>query len=176
MSNMMANVGLEFQFGGSKQKSVQEAGKAVPLVEKPSEPEAEMSAPAVSEPMETEIPPIVKTEPDTLILRIKFAFDSAKVEPAYHNVIEQAVQFLDEHPGVDAMIEGHTCSIGPEKYNMGLSLRRAESVKTYMINNFNVNGARLSTIGYGESRPDHKNSTMEGRQLNRRVVIRLEEE
>jgi OOP family OmpA-OmpF porin len=170
-SNMMANVGLEFQFGGSKQEPV-----VTPAVQEPEPPPtpAPVEKPAKPEPKVA--PPIVIPEPETLVLRINFKFDDATVEQAYHDEIEKAVQFLNRHPGVDATIEGHTCSMGPESYNMGLSRKRAESVKSYMIRNFDVDGTRLSTTGYGESRPEHDNATLEGKRLNRRVVIRLEEE
>jgi OOP family OmpA-OmpF porin len=174
---MMANVGVEFQFGGSKKKPE----KAVALVEKPPETEVAKTVVPVApepapEPAPTPVPAPVKPEPATLVLRIKFGFDSAKVDPAYHSEIEKAVQFMNEHPGADATIEGHTCDLGTDSYNMGLSRRRAESVKAYMIKIFNVDGERLSTLGYGESRPDHDNSTLEGKRMNRRVVIRMEEE
>ncbi len=164
-SNMMANVGLEFQFGGSKPAPVTPPPAPVPVpVVEPPEPEAEA------------VPPVVAPEPETLVLTVRFKLDDATLDPAYYGKIEQAVQFMNRHPDVNAMIEGHTCSLGSEAYNMNLSRRRAESVKTYMIENFNVDGTRLITTGYGESRPEHDNATPEGRQLNRRVVIQLEEE
>lgn len=165
-SNLMANVGLEFQFGGSKPKPAptpEPAPVPVPVEESPK-------------PEMLEAPPAVKPEPETLVLRIKFKFDDATVDPAYHDEFEKVVQFLNKHLGVNAVIEGHTCNIGPEAYNMDLSRRRAESVRAYLIQNFNVGGERLSTVGYGEARSDYDNSTLEGRRQNRRVVIRLEEE
>jgi OOP family OmpA-OmpF porin len=172
-SNMMAGVGLEFQFGGEKSPVVPET---VPEPEPPVE-QAPPPAPPEPKPEPEPEPKVVQPVPVpphlSFALKIKFGFNSSKIEAKYHDEIRRAVQFLEEHPGVEVVIEGHTCSIGSETYNMALSKKRAESVKSYMVDIFNMDGSKLSTIGYGEARPEHDNATEEGRQLNRRVMIRL---
>ncbi len=77
---------------------------------------------------------------------------------------------------MDAEIEGHTCSIGTSAYNMDLSRRRAESVKAYMVKNFGIDPARLTTVGYGEEKPIADNNTRAGRMKNRRVYAIVSEE
>jgi OOP family OmpA-OmpF porin len=77
---------------------------------------------------------------------------------------------LDEEPGTDFVLSGHTDSTGPETYNQGLSERRAASVKNWLVDN-GVAGSRLQTKGYGETQPKYDNSTTEGRKLNRRVEM-----
>ena len=79
---------------------------------------------------------------------------------------------MKEHPDQGIIVEGHTDSVGEREFNMNLSLRRAQSVKNFLVSN----GARASLIsidGYGYSRPVATNSTAEGRQKNRRVEVRI---
>jgi OOP family OmpA-OmpF porin len=70
------------------------------------------------------------------------------------------------------MIEvgGHTCSLGTDAYNMGLSERRAAAVKAYLVDK-GIPASQITTKGYGESMPKFDNSTDEGRRLNRRAEI-----
>ena len=70
-------------------------------------------------------------------------------------------------------IEGHTDNTGTEAYNQGLSERRANAVKAWVVSQ-GVNPAQITTVGKGESEPVDDNSTKEGRQNNRRVVIRAD--
>ena len=65
-------------------------------------------------------------------------------------------------------LEGHTDSTGPEAYNMGLSVRRAEAVKNHLVEN-GIDTSRLTTKGFGESNPIAPNDTAKGRAENRRV-------
>jgi outer membrane protein OmpA-like peptidoglycan-associated protein len=71
-------------------------------------------------------------------------------------------------------IEGHTCSIGTNEYNMALGERRANAVRDYLVSR-GIAATRLSTISYGEENPAHDNSREETRRLNRRahLVARL---
>jgi OOP family OmpA-OmpF porin len=69
------------------------------------------------------------------------------------------------------MIVGHTDSIGDEAYNQTLSHRRAELVKQFFVDHFDVEPARLSIDGRGEAQPIASNDTVSGRQANRRVEV-----
>jgi OOP family OmpA-OmpF porin len=69
-------------------------------------------------------------------------------------------------------VAGHTDSIGTEEYNQDLSVRRAESVADYLVQN-GVSRDRLRVVGYGETRPKVPNDTPENRQQNRRVVLSI---
>jgi len=81
--------------------------------------------------------------------------------------------FLKAYPETNAVLEGHTDSIGSEKYNLDLSKRRAESIKKYLVEKFDISAARISTMGFGKSQPVATNKTEEGRQQNRRVVANI---
>jgi outer membrane protein OmpA-like peptidoglycan-associated protein len=68
------------------------------------------------------------------------------------------------------MIEGHTDSVGGDDYNQGLSQRRADSVRSYLVRQ-GVDAARVTTMGAGEGTPVAGNDSEAGRQQNRRVEV-----
>ncbi|MEM7248967.1 MAG: OmpA family protein [Acidobacteriota bacterium] len=83
-----------------------------------------------------------------------------------------AVLLEPDTASLDLVIEGHTDSVASKRYNQGLSERRAAAVKAALIEN-GVAASRLTTIGYGETRPVANNATPEGRAENRRIEFRL---
>jgi outer membrane protein OmpA-like peptidoglycan-associated protein len=103
---------------------------------------------------------------------ILFEFDKAVIKVNFAPELDRWADFLIENNEVEAVICGHTDSIGEEKYNQDLSLRRAQSVVDYLINR-GVNPNNLSTVGLGEINPVSDNETEEGRQKNRRVELKL---
>ena len=68
-------------------------------------------------------------------------------------------------------IQGHTCNLGREDYNLWLSQKRAEAVKHYMVRHFGLSTNQLKAVGYGPKKPKWSNSSEKGRALNRRVTI-----
>ena len=84
--------------------------------------------------------------------------------------LNKLVAFLDKFPDRTAAIEGYTDSVGSEGYNQGLSERRADAVRSYLIGQ-GVASSRLSASGEGERSPVAGNDTAEGRQQNRRVEV-----
>lgn len=117
--------------------------------------------------------PVPIPEKVTITLLVEFDFDKAVVKPQYHNDLEKVANFMKAYPKTTAQLEGHTDSVGTDAYNMKLSERRAESVKNYLVEKFGIDGSRLSTVGYGETKPVATNDTDEGRQMNRRVVTNI---
>lgn len=104
-------------------------------------------------------------------------FDTGKndLKAGAYAVIEKLAAFLKEYPNRKAQIEGFTDSVGSDDYNLGLSIRRAESVR----NALNGRGIELDRIlyrGYGEAFPVASNKTREGRQRNRRVEVVISDE
>ncbi len=122
------------------------------------------------------VPPPVVKKPAPVVVKevitfnLVFGFDKDAITDEMVPVLEQAKLILEEDPQADFLIKGHTCSIGTEAYNQGLSERRAASVKNWLVNN-GIAADRLETIGYGESMPKFSNDTKEGRKLNRRVEM-----
>jgi outer membrane protein OmpA-like peptidoglycan-associated protein len=84
--------------------------------------------------------------------------------------LDQLARFLAKYPDRTVTIEGHTDSVGGEDYNVGLSHRRAESVRSYLLRQ-GIDTTRIQTQGMGESVPVASNDTAGGRQQNRRVEI-----
>ncbi len=117
-------------------------------------------------------PPAPKVVEKIVLNAIQFDFDSAVIKPKYYPVLDEGIHLIQKHPEKQIVIEGHTCSIGDERYNMGLSMRRAQSVKSYMVEK-GVDAARLTVEGYGEERPVADNATRAGREMNRRVEFKV---
>ena len=84
--------------------------------------------------------------------------------------LDKLAVFLNQYPDRNAMIEGHTDNAGSEDYNLGLSQRRADSVKSYLTGQ-GIASTRLAAAGKGESQPLAGNESAAGRQQNRRVEI-----
>ena len=101
---------------------------------------------------------------------VHFDFDKATLKPEAKVVLNEAASLLGKHERVVVEIAGHTDSVGSETYNQGLSERRAAAVKDYLTSK-GVKASRLSSKGYGESRPVASNDTEAGRAENRRVEM-----
>lgn len=107
----------------------------------------------------------------SFILRgVKFEFDSAVLTPAARAILDKVAVTLQAYTDIEVELEGHTDNIGTPAYNLGLSERRAISVKNYLISK-GVPAARMVPVGYGLSRPIADNTTEEGREENRRVEL-----
>jgi len=100
---------------------------------------------------------------------IKFDFNKAVVKPQYHDELQKFADVLKAHPELHVVIEGYTDSVGDDAYNLKLSEKRAASVRKYLIKKFGVDESRVSSKGYGETKPIDTNKTAKGRANNRRV-------
>ena len=103
-----------------------------------------------------------------IITGINFAFNSAELDKDSQQLLERAVDNLKRNPQMKVLIEGHTDNVGPEDYNMGLSLKRAKAVEDYIVTQ-GIAEERMDVKGLGESDPLASNDTPEGRAQNRRV-------
>ena len=102
---------------------------------------------------------------------IQYDFDKASVRTNYVDEVDALGSFLQQNPNAYVLIEGYTDSSGPEEYNIGLSLRRAESVSNYLMDNYAISSDRIVVNYYGPANPAADNATSEGRVKNRRVEI-----
>ena len=104
-------------------------------------------------------------------------FDTAKsqLKPGGAREVKKLAQFLRENPQRNISIEGFTDSQGSEEYNLSLSDRRADAVKSELIDN-GIESQRIVSKGFGESYPVADNNTSAGRQMNRRVEIVISDE
>ncbi|WP_184549173.1 OmpA family protein [Mucilaginibacter sp. FT3.2] len=154
------------------------ACKAKKLAEKPAPVETEkMYAPAAkptpppaAAPAQTPPPPPAK--PNYNFTNIQFEFNSAVLKTASYQALDQAVIEMKKDATVQFVLNGNSSSEGTDQRNMELSVERANSVKTYLVNS-GISADNLSVKGYGESKPIADNTTEDGRVLNRRVEIKL---
>ena len=104
-------------------------------------------------------------------------FDTAKatIRPESKEALEAIHEIMHEYSNTVFHIEGHTDSQGSDEYNLKLSKERAASVREYLVSN-GIPANRLTSEGYGESRPIATNKTAKGRQDNRRVNISLDKD
>jgi OOP family OmpA-OmpF porin len=103
---------------------------------------------------------------------ILFDYDKSTIKAGYENLFDNAIKVLKMNPSLTVEIQGHTDNHGSNAYNQKLSAARAESVKQYLVSKNGIEASRLTTRGFGESKPVASNATDEGRAHNRRVVYK----
>ena len=116
-------------------------------------------------------PPPAPTVMDRMIIHINFDFNKSVIRNIDKAEMQRAINFVRKYPVAQITVEGHTDNIGTEQYNQSLSERRAEAVKKYLVKEGGIDETKISTIGYGESKPVTLNDTAEGRAANRRAEI-----
>ena len=108
---------------------------------------------------------------DALILQnIQFEFNSSALTDDSQTGIQILTEFLQRNPELKVELAGHTDNVGSDSYNLKLSSDRAEIVRQALIGN-GIEGARLTSRGYGASQPIVPNDTEEHRALNRRTEM-----
>jgi outer membrane protein OmpA-like peptidoglycan-associated protein len=110
---------------------------------------------------------LLSVEKNLLFEKLKFNIETKSFEE-----LKSLVDVLSIRPDIMIEIEGHTDNGGTEAENLELSKNRANQVKDYLIKN-GVDASRVKTSFYGESKPIASNDTESGRQMNRRVRIKV---
>ncbi len=105
---------------------------------------------------------------------VLFDFDKSVLKAEGKVEVDKVVTEMKAYSKEKAVINGYTCSVGEEAYNMGLGQRRADAVKKYMVD-AGIAESRISTKSYGENNPAVPNDTPANRKLNRRVEFVLSE-
>ena len=101
---------------------------------------------------------------------IFFDFDKSTLRPESYHELNRWVKVFKKNSDLNAEIHGHTCWLGTDAYNQGLSERRATAVMEYLVSQ-GIAQNRLTMIGFGETKPTVSNETQEGREQNRRVEV-----
>jgi OOP family OmpA-OmpF porin len=143
----------------------------------PVAPSAPAAAPAASATAPTPAPasiPVVVPAAQNVTYKADsfFDFDQSAVKPEGQAALRKMLQEAKGATIEQIRVEGHTCSTGPEKYNMGLSVLRAETVKDFLVKE-GVAADKIVTEGFGETQPVAPNTTREGRSQNRRVEVQF---
>lgn len=110
---------------------------------------------------------------DTIVLRgVNFDFDKSTLTVNAKTILDGVAEALAKRPDIKVEIGGHTDGKGSDEYNLKLSDRRSKSVKDYLVKK-GVSASRMTARGYGESMPVAPNETDDGRELNRRVELKV---
>lgn len=161
-----ATVSLVYKFGRPAKPAYVAPAPVVVAAPVPVPVPVPVAAPA------PEPEPVPTSEKVSFSAETLFDFDKSALRPAGKAALDELMSKLDGMNTEVMIAVGHTDSIGTDAYNQALSLRRAESVKEYMVSK-GLDPARLYTEGKGETQPVADNSTAEGRQQNRRVVVEV---
>jgi outer membrane protein OmpA-like peptidoglycan-associated protein len=131
----------------------------------PQPRKSEQAAPA------TGIEQQLKEKKKVDIYGIYFDFASDRLKPESTPVLDEIAGVLKDNPDWKLTVNGHTDNVGGDAYNLDLSKRRAAAVKQALVTRYQVAPDRLSTDGFGATRPVDTNDTLAGRARNRRVEL-----
>lgn len=112
--------------------------------------------------------PVIQVGEKIVLKGVTFEFGKATLLQSSIDTLNTVAEGLIANPEVEVEISGHTDNVGSVKANVSLSLRRAESVKQYLVGR-GVSSNRITTVGYGFAKPVTSNRTEEGRSKNRRI-------
>jgi outer membrane protein OmpA-like peptidoglycan-associated protein len=110
---------------------------------------------------------------------VLFDFDKYTLRPAANQSLMKVAQVASSYPDAPLLIEGHTDGKGAHAYNTTLSENRAGAVKKWLVDNGGIKASRITTKGWGETKPVAPNKKPdgsddpEGREKNRRVELTL---
>jgi OOP family OmpA-OmpF porin len=172
-NNLLYTVGLAIPFGEKAQpvKAAPEAAPApTPVVVKDSDSDGDGVVDRLDKCPNTEKNVLVDEVgcPIAVNLKVLFDFDKATIKEAYTQKLNRFAEVLKAYPAVKTNLSAHTDSVGSDEYNMKLSQQRADAVKKALVN-LGISTERISSVGYGETKPVATNETAEGREQNRRV-------
>lgn len=138
------------------------------------------------------VSPVSRTTPDTVreahvveveraffdagvfrAFEVNFAFGQTTLLPRAFRTLDAIGVVLSDYPDLRLQIDGHTDAVGSAAANEQLSVRRAQAVRQYLIDEWDLDPDRLAARGYGHTRPVASNETSAGRELNRRVEFVL---
>ena len=154
-----AQLGLIYRLGRRERRQTE------PFIVQAPEP-----APAIAPVAAFAIDPCAKLE--GVLHGVNFANDSAKLTHTSESKLNEVAQTLKHCASASVVISGHTDNIGSVTYNKQLSMRRTESVMSYLTSR-GVTARRLQAKAFGESQPIATNDTPAGREFNRRVELSL---
>ena len=139
-----------------------------------NEDKFELKVVKISFPVESKMEQQLKDTGKVEVYGIYFDTASATIRPESEPVLKEIADVMTKNPTWKLKVDGHTDNIGGDVYNLDLSKKRAAAVKQALVEQYQIDGDRLSTAGYGASRPKATNDTIEGRALNRRVELEKE--
>ena len=126
---------------------------------------------APAKPMAKPAPmPLPQPKISWILSGVNFDFNKAVVRPDAKEILKSDIKILKENPQLRVEVQGHTDDTGAAAYNMGLSERRAQALKDYLVSQ-GIAANRLTSRGYGEDRPRFPNDSEANRAKNRRAEL-----
>ncbi|MFK7857759.1 MAG: OmpA family protein [Granulosicoccus sp.] len=140
--------------------------------EKPDDKKsAKLSLPTLSAALPSEIPAVSTASTNSQLPEtVSFDFDKSSITRAVKDKMQPLIDYLLANDSAKVTLTGHTDSIGSEEYNLQLSIRRAEAVRQYLLQQ-GIDRKMIRILGAGEKRPVKSNAKPSGRKANRRVSI-----
>ncbi len=121
-----------------------------------------------------DLPPNILLSKKTMLPSdLLFEFNKAELRESAKIGLMKLALLMDRNPGLYCWIEGHTDLVGGDEFNLDLSIRRAEAVKTYLVDSMRMDASRIHTRGFGRYEPLVITGTPEEQSANRRVEIRM---
>lgn len=152
------------------EKNAESAEPSQPVAEKNQEPEIVNNEPVVVNEEEAALLKSKQTTKIKLYEMPQFETNSDKLTPKSREIVKQIASALEQYPGSEVLIEGHTDSLGDEAANQKLSEKRAQKIAQTLKNEYKVSNS-FAVIGKGEKEPIASNDTKENRAKNRRVEV-----
>lgn len=174
-SDVVFGVGLQLSFGNPTPPAPVAA--AAPPPPPPEPAPAPVVAPPPPEPCHAPAGFKVDAnchiiEQNVVVRAVDFEFNSTQLTAPAQQTLDEVAAALLTQPELNVEVQGHTDSIGTDAYNLGLSQRRADAVRAYLISK-GLSSSVLTAKGYGKSKPIASNATAEGRAQNRRVAFEV---
>ncbi|MGY4383653.1 outer membrane protein OmpA-like peptidoglycan-associated protein [Pedobacter sp. UYP24] len=145
------------------------AAKPAPApVVKETPAEKPAAAPA---PVEEKVVLVPVAKPDFNFSNVQFEFNSDVLKTSSYPTLDKVISEIKKEPSATFVLNGNSSAEGSAERNMSLSIDRANSVKTYLVNG-GLSGDNFTIKGYGESKPIADNKTEAGKVMNRRVEIK----
>ena len=105
---------------------------------------------------------------------INFGLNQSYVQGRFYSVLNETANLLKASPNAKILLAGHADITGDEEYNVTLAMKRAKSIKKYLVSR-GIDESRISVVSFGETKPKFLSKTAAGRALNRRVEVYIQE-
>ncbi len=174
-------LGLKYAFGDAKKSAVYNKPAAAPVVvaEKDSDNDGVVDSKdnckstLANVKVDANGCAIVAEKTVEIDLNVSFENNSSELKSTAMTDIQRLADFMNEYTSTSAVIEGHSSIVGNAKYNLTLSQKRADAVRSLLINKYNVEANRLTAKGFGETQLISEGTTKADHNLNRRVVAKV---
>jgi outer membrane protein OmpA-like peptidoglycan-associated protein len=161
---------LAISLNSCKTKKIAAKPPAPVVKETPKAEEKQPETAPVTE--KKEEPATVVDKPNYNFSNVQFEFNSGVLKTDSYQILDQVAKEMKKDPSVKFILNGHSSAEGTVEHNMSLSVDRANSVKSYLVN-AGVSAENLTIKGFGAGQPMTSNDTEEGRALNRRVEFKV---